>query len=424
VLRETAAHPRGDSRPPAQRYARSIRRVRDAHRLLPDGVSSPIRTFSAVSSPPLCVTAGSGARVEDLDGNSYVDYMLGLGPLILGHAHPAVVKAVQRQAELGTVFACPTEIEYQLAEMILQGVPFVDQLRFVCSGTEATMTAVRIARAFTGRRALVKCAGCYHGHSDALLAGGSAKSSAPSDPSVLVLDYNDPDGLRAAFTEHRGEIAAIIMEPVACNMGLVRPTREFVTTARELCDEHRALLIFDEVVTGFRFAYGSAAGLVGAQPDIVTFGKIIGGGTPIGAYAGPRSVMRLLDGVGGVFQGGTFAGNPLSMAAGVATLTELRKPSFYERLEQLGAHLEAAIEPLRSTGADAWSFERIGSVASLMPRDSAGKPDADRYSQMHARLMERGHLLPPAADETLFLCSAHTAEDLRRLACDAAAALA
>jgi glutamate-1-semialdehyde 2,1-aminomutase len=411
--------------PALDRYARSIGVVEDARRLLPEGVSSPIRTFSEVCAPPVCVTHGCGARVYDLDGNEYADFMLGLGPLILGHAHPAVTRAMGHQIELGTIFACPTEIEYQLAELILESLPFADQLRFVCSGTEATMTAVRLARTFTGRQRLVKFAGCYHGHSDALLAGGSAKTSARSDPSTLILSYNDPGGLRAAFAEHRREIAAIIMEPVACNMGLVVPTREFVLAAREMCDEHDALLIFDEVVTGFRFNYGSAAALVGAQPDIVTFGKIIGGGTPIGAYAGPRHVMRLLDGVGGVFQGGTFAGNPLSMAAGVAALGELRLPMFYERLESLGACLEVELDAqMRMAGVETYSLERVGSVASLVPLGTDGESDAERYSSLHARLMECGHLLPPSIDEPLFLSCAHTPEDVRRLARDAAVALA
>jgi glutamate-1-semialdehyde 2,1-aminomutase len=380
--------------------------------LLPDGVSSPIRTFSEVASPALVIDRGRGGRVWDVDGNEYVDFMLGLGPVILGHAHPATVRALQVQSEAGTVFACSTESEYLLAGMILEALPFADQLRFVCSGTEATMTAVRLARAFTGRRTLVKFRGAYHGHADALLAGGSAKTEAGRDDSVLVCAYNDDQEFREVMALLGAEVAAVIVEPFACNMGLVTPTIEFMAALRESCDACGALLIFDEVVTGFRLGYGSASQQVGVTPDLITLGKIIGGGTPIGAYAGRREIMRLLDGAAGIFQGGTFAGNPLSMAAGIATLRVLRDGHVYDHLEHLGMLLEAAMQSSwPASEPEASDFTRMGSIASFMAPDE-GAPDGVLYRTLHRVLLQRGFLLPPSVDEPIFLCDAHTDEDI------------
>jgi glutamate-1-semialdehyde 2,1-aminomutase len=341
-----------------------------------------------------------------------VDFMLGLGPVILGHSHPATVSALQAQSEAGTVFACSTQIEYLLAEAILETLPFADQLRFVCSGTEATMTTVRLARAFTGRRALVKFGGAYHGHADALLAGGSAKTDAGRADSVLICAYNDDQELREVMTLRGTEVAAIIVEPFACNMGLVAPTREFMAALRESCDAYGALLICDEVVTAFRLRYGSASQLVGVTPDLITMGKIIGGGAPIGAYAGRREIMRLLDGADGIFQGGTFAGNPLSMAAGIATLHGLRNGGVYEHLEHLGMLLEGAMR--RNWPADGSvgnNFTRVGSIASFMRSDD-GSLDSALYHGLHRVLLQRGFLLPPSVDEPMFLCDAHTDEDV------------
>jgi glutamate-1-semialdehyde 2,1-aminomutase len=383
---------------------------------LPDGVSSPIRTFGEVSSPALIIKKGRGGIIWDVDGNEYVDFMLGLGPMILGHAHDTVVTAIREQTEAGTVFACSTELEYELAQMIVEALRF-DQLRFVCSGTEATMTAVRLARAFTGRRRLVKFHGSYHGHADALLAGGSAKTMADPDDAVLVCTYNDADEIRNVFTKYGSELAAVIVEPYACNMGLVVPASDFMAALRDGCDACGALLIFDEVVTGFRLRYGSAGDLLGITPDLITIGKIIGGGSSIGAYAGRRDVMRLLDGVGGIFQGGTFAGNPLSMAAGVATLRELRDGDVYAQLESLGKRLEAAFQMhLSSDMQESYRLMRVGSIASVVPVVKAGVLDNSVYWALHRDLLTRGFLLPPSVDEPIFLCSAHSGDDVTRLA--------
>jgi glutamate-1-semialdehyde 2,1-aminomutase len=399
------------------RWSQSESVVARGRSLLPDGVSSPVRTFSEVASPPLVIARGQGGRLWDVDGNEYVDFMLGLGPIILGHAHSVIASAVEHQSKAGTVFACSSEIEYELAEMILEALPFVDQLRFVCSGTEAAMTAVRLARTFTGRRTLVKFAGAYHGHSDAVLAGGSAKTpDSASDDSVVVCEYNNVDEIKEVMALRGREVAAIIVEPFACNMGLVLPTTEFMKALRDSCDACDALLIFDEVVTGFRVRFGSAQGLLDVTPDLITMGKVIGGGAPIGAYAGRREIMRLLDGIGGVFQGGTFAGNPLSMAAGAATLRVLRDGNVYERLEHLGTKLEVALQGRWPAGRQIVSnFTRVGSIASLMPTTS-GALDSALYSKLHLELLRRGFLLPPSVDEALFLCDAHTDEDVLTLA--------
>jgi len=423
-----------------ERFAGSAAGFEAGQRFLPAGVSSPIRTFDEVRTPPVVIDSADGCRMRDVDGNEYVDFMSALGPLILGHSPPAITEAIVRQARRGTVYATPTELEYQLAEQVLASTPCLDQLRFVCSGTEAVMTAVRLARAATDRELIVKFRGCYHGHADTLLASagpsvGRRSRGLPAglEASVLVLDYNDAAGVRAAFDARPEEIAAVVVEPYACNMGLVLPEPGFLEELRAACDRSGALLIFDEVVTGFRFCYGSIANLLGVQPDLVTFGKIIGGGTPIGAYAGRREHMSLLEDAGGVFQGGTFAGNPLSMAAGLAMLAELREPGFYDRLDGLGQSLEDALVAGLAGDGLGYGLVRAGSAASLVLiegappvrcHSDAARQDAELYGRLHLELMCAGFLLPPSIDEVFFLSAAHTADDVTRLATAVVEALA
>jgi glutamate-1-semialdehyde 2,1-aminomutase len=420
----------------SERFDRSIKEFEAGKRYLPAGVSSPIRTFHEVESPPLVFSTAQGARMHDIDGNVYLDFMCALGPLILGHGAPAVKEAMIRQLDHGTVYGTPTEIEYQLAEQIIESTPCLEQMRFVCSGTEAVMTAVRLARAATGREKLVKFRGSYHGHADALMGKchphlntSAALRHAGFDPGVeritLLIEYNDVDAVRQVFQEHGTEIAAIVIEPYACNMGLVLPEPGFLEELRSCCDRAGALLIFDEVVTGFRFCYGSVANQLGIEPDIVTFGKIIGGGTPIGGYAARREHMKLLEGADGVFQGGTFAGNPLSMAAGAATLAELRAPGFYDGLEELGCTLEAEAQAGFAREAipynvvrkgSAGSFVLIEGVTRLRGQADAHKQDARLYSRFHLEMLIKGFLLPPSVEEPFFVSNAHTTEDVTMFA--------
>lgn len=416
----------------SERFDRSIRIFEAGKRYLPAGVSSPIRTFHEVESPPLVFSTAQGARMRDIDGNEYLDFMCALGPLILGHGAPAVKEAMIRQLDQGTVYATPTEIEYKLAEQIIESTSFLEQIRFVCSGTEAVMTAVRLARAATGREKFVKFRGSYHGHADALMGkrqphlNTSAElRRAGFDPGVerttLLVDYNDIDAVREVFQESGTEIAAIVVEPYACNMGLVLPDSGFLEGLRDCCDRFGALLIFDEVVTGFRFCYGSVANQIGVEPDIVTFGKIIGGGTPIGAYAARRELMKLLEGASGVFQGGTFAGNPLSMAAGTATLSVIGKPGFYEGLEELGRTIEAEVRAGFARNNIPYGLIRQGSSGSfvliegatrLRGQADADKQDTDLYGKFHLEMLVKGFLLPPSVEEPFFVSNAHTAEDV------------
>lgn len=426
------------------RFERSRRLFEAGTRYLPRGVSSPIRTFQEVESCPIVVAAAQGARMRDVDGNEYVDLVCALGPLILGHGASAVTEAIVRQLDAGTVYATPAAVEYQLAERIIDSTSCLEQIRFVCSGTEAVMTAVRLARAATGREQIVKFRGSYHGHADALMGkkraldgDAGALRRAGVDPhveaSTILLDYNDVDGVKEAFHAAGAEIATVVVEPYACNMGLVLPQPGFLEALRSCCDQAGALLIFDEVVTGFRFCYGSVSNILGVEPDLITFGKIIGGGTPIGAYAGKRRHMRLLEGAQGVFQGGTFAGNPLSMAAGVATLEQLLAPGFYERLEELGGLVEREVTAGFASRGIPYGLVRKGSVGSFVlipggppPRDHADaqRQDAALFGRFHLEMMLKGFLLAPAVDEPFFLSSAHTEDNARAFAAAAVEVLA
>jgi len=397
-----------------------------AARLIPGGVNSPARAFGGVGGQPIFIARGEGPYLHDLDGNRYLDYVGSWGPLILGHCHPRVVKAVEIALQQGASFGAPTERESELAELIVAAVPSVEMVRMVSSGTEASMSAIRLARGFTGRDLIVKFAGCYHGHVDSLLvqAGSSATTlGVPNSPGVpkgctadtLALRFNDPAGLNDAFKAHAGKIAGVILEPVVGNMGLVEPKPEFLTELRLLTNQHGALLIYDEVMTGFRLAYGGAQELYQQRPDLTVFGKIVGGGLPVGAYGGRRDVMQKIMPAGPVFQAGTLSGNPLAMAAGIATLQELKDNPPYARLENLGQTLAAGLADAATAAGLPHRLQRVGSMWTLFftphpvtDYDSAKQADTARFAKFFWAMMDRGIYLPCSQFEAAFLSATHT----------------
>ena len=410
-----------------------------AKKVLVGGVNSPVRAFAAVGGEPVVVARAKGADITDVDGNTYVDYVASYGPAILGHAPDHVVAAVNEAVRAGSSFGAPTEAETQLAETIVDAVASVEQVRFVSSGTEAVMSAIRLARAATGRSKIVKCAGGYHGHCDALLvAAGSGATTlgAPSSPGVpagavadtLLAPYNDAGAMADLLDQHVGAVAAVIVEPVAGNMGVVPPADGYLHALREMCSRDGALLIFDEVMTGFRLAYGGAQQLYGVQPDMTTLGKIIGGGMPVGALAGPADVMRKLSPVGDVYQAGTLSGNPAAMAAGLATLEALRQVGFYDQLEAKSASLAAGLQQAAAAAgvADSVSFNRVGSMlcAFFTPGPvtdyaSATASNTQAYAAYFHAMLNEGVYLAPSQFEAMFVSAAHDEGRLART-CDAA----
>ncbi len=401
-----------------------------AQQLMPGGVNSPARAFGAVGGTPIFIDRADGAYLFDLDGNQYLDYIGSWGPMILGHRHPKVIHALENALQQGTSFGAPTAAESELAERIIDAVPSVEKVRLVNSGTEATMSAVRLARGFTERDVLVKFAGNYHGHVDSLLvSAGSAAATlgVPSSPGVtqgttqdtIVLEYNDVDALTATFAERGSEIAGVIFEPVVGNMGVVRPSAEFCTALQQLTREHDALLICDEVMSGFRVALGGAQQLFGLNPDLTTMGKIVGGGLPVGAYGGRAEVMDRVLPAGPVFQAGTLSGNPLATAAGSATLKLLKEDPPYERLEALGAELERGLRQAAEAAGLPHSLARVGSMITIFFHETevpdwqtAAQCDTKRYAQFFWGMMDRGCYLPCSQYEAWFVSAAHTEENI------------
>ena len=382
-----------------------------AARLFPGGVSSPVRAFGSVGGTPRVIERGLGARVWDVDGSELLDYVGSWGPMILGHADPEVVAAVQEAAARGTSYGAPNAGEVELAELIVGAMPHLERLRFVSSGTEAAMTAIRLARAATGRDAIVKMAGGYHGHADALLVQpGSGATGMPASAGVtagaardtLVAPYNDLEAVEALLAAH--DVAAVIVEPMAANMGVVPPAAGYLDGLRDATDRHGALLIFDEVITGFRIARGGAAERYGVTPDLTVLGKIIGGGLPVGAYGGRSDLMRRIAPEGPVYQAGTLSGNPLAMAAGVATLRQLGD-DIYERLERAGARLERGLEAAAASAGASVRIGRVGSLLTAFVADGA-------FSQFFHAMLAARIMLPPSQHEAWFVSSAHTDADL------------
>jgi glutamate-1-semialdehyde 2,1-aminomutase len=401
-----------------------------AKELMPGGVNSAARAFGGVGGEPVVFERAEGAYLFDVDGNKYIDYIGSWGPMILGHQHPKVVAAVHAQVDRAFTFGAPTLAENEIAELICAAVPSIEMVRLVSSGTEATMSAIRLARGSTGREAIVKFAGNYHGHVDSLLiaAGSSAATlGVPNSPGVtagaakdtIVARYNDVEGLEIIFKQHGDRIAGVIFEPIVGNMGCVVPTSEFLRALRSLTQKHGALLICDEVMTGFRVGHGGAQALLGIQPDITTLGKIVGGGMPIGAVGGRRQIMQHILPAGKVFQAGTLSGNPVATACGIATLKELRDNPPYERLEALSARLEHGLGAAAKQAGVGHSITRVGSMLTLFfnPErptdwDSASKSDTACYARYFWGLMDRGVYMPCSQYEALFVSAAHSEEDI------------
>jgi glutamate-1-semialdehyde 2,1-aminomutase len=421
-------------------------RSRDAYerasRVIPGGVNSPARAFGAVGGQPVFMARGQGAYLYDLDGNEYLDYIGSWGPLILGHAHPNVVQAVEEALRQGSSFGAPTERETELAELVTDAMPSIEMVRMVSSGTEAAMSAIRLARGFTGRDLIIKFAGCYHGHVDSLLvqAGSSATTlGVPNSPGVprgctgdtLSLQFNDVDGLTEAFRAHGDKIAGVILEPIVGNMGLVPPQPEFLTELRRLTERHGALLIFDEVITGFRVAYGGAQQLLRQTPDLTVLGKIIGGGLPVGAYGGRADIMKKVSPSGPVFQAGTLSGNPLAMASGIATLKELRDHPPYDKLEKLTGILAKGLAQAAADLGLSHQVPRVGSMMTLFfnpapvtEYPTALKSDTQRFARFFWAMLDRGVYLPCSQFEVAFVSAVHTEAHVRQTIEAAQASLA
>ena len=412
-------------------YQRSSALFAAAKQYIPGGVNSPVRAFKAVGGDPIFVKEAKGAYLYDEDGNKLIDYIASWGPLILGHAYAPVIDAIVEKAQKGTSFGMPTEIETQLAKLAITMVPNIDKIRFVNSGTEACMSAVRLARGYTGRDKIIKFAGCYHGHSDSFLiqaGSGAVTFGSPNSPGVtqgtakdtLLADYNDLEGVRALAKANKGEIAAIIIEPVAGNMGCIVPTDEFMKGLRELCTQEDILLIFDEVMTGFRLGKGGAQEALGIKADIVTFGKVIGGGLPVGAFAAKADIMNHLAPDGPVYQAGTLSGNPLAMSAGLAMLTELNNnPQIFESLAKKTEYLHNGLDEVLSQKGIAHQINRFGSMISIHFTDqpvidfaTSAKGNNDTFKKYFHGMLEQGVYLPPSAFESYFLNDALSYEDL------------
>jgi glutamate-1-semialdehyde 2,1-aminomutase len=402
----------------------------EAQNYIPGGVNSPVRACKSVGSDPLFIARAEGCMIYDADGNAFIDYIGSWGPMILGHRHPEVIQAIQKVLERGTSYGAPTDLEVELARLVVDAVPSVEMVRMVNSGTEATMSAVRLARGVTGREVIIKFDGCYHGHADSLLVeagSGVATLGIPGSPGVpgafaartLSLPYNNIEMVRQALQEKGEEIAAVIVEPVVGNMGLVPPVDGFLETLREETRKAGSLLIFDEVMTGFRVAYGGAQTLYGITPDISCFGKIIGGGMPVGAYGGRREIMAHIAPQGPVYQAGTLSGNPVAMAAGIATLKQLQLPGFYEALDAASERLVDGLKRAAEAGGQRVTASRVGSMVGLFFSDrpvrnfsDAKTSDLNKFTAYYKGMLERGVYLAPSQFEALFVSAAHTNDNI------------
>ncbi|MEI7450897.1 MAG: glutamate-1-semialdehyde 2,1-aminomutase [Desulfomonile sp.] len=403
---------------------------REAVEIIPGGVNSPVRAFKSVGLPPRFITSGSGCRIYDEDGNVFIDYVGSWGPLILGHAHPEVVESLKATLKKGTSFGAPTRGEVELARIITEMVPSIEMVRLVNSGTEATMSAIRLARGYTGRDRIIKFSGCYHGHSDSLLAragSGAATFAVPDSMGVpgsvveqtLVFHYNDLEAVRTQIQENPNRLAAIIVEPVAGNMGVVPPKAGFLQGLRDLCSRDGALLIFDEVMTGFRVAPGGAQELYNVKPDLTCLGKIIGGGLPASAFGGPKHIMEYLAPVGGVYQAGTLSGNPLAVAAGLTTLRILQRDNPYNDLESRTARLANGINEVFINNGVPHTINRVGSMLSVFFHpgpvncyEQALLADRESFRRFFGRMLDQGVYFAPSPFEAWFVCTAHSHEDI------------
>ena len=413
-------------------FTKSIDAFKKAQQVIPGGVNSPVRAFKSVNLNPVFIQKGKGSILTDIDGNQYIDFLASWGPLIFGHAHDTILAAISEAAQKGTSYGAPTEYETKMAELIIEMVPSIEKVRMVSSGTEATMSAIRLARGFTGREAILKFAGNYHGHGDSFLiqaGSGAITLGLPNSPGVtmgtardtVIAEYNNLESVRAIFQEKGDEIAAIIVEPVSGNMGCVPPTEGFLQGLREITNEYGSLLIFDEVITGFRLAKGGAQEYYGITPDLTTLGKIIGGGLPVGAYGGRKEIMDMLAPIGPVYQAGTLSGNPLAMSAGIAMLTMMKDTAdFYPELERKAAILEAGIRRnLAETGVKG-VINRVGSMMTLFftnesqvtSLDEAMKSDTEKYAAFFKMTLESGIYIAPSQFECMFVSYVHTDKEI------------
>jgi len=417
---------------------KSIELFETAKKYIPGGVNSPVRAFKSVGGNPIFIQHGSGSKFWDVNGNEYIDYIGSWGPHLFGHNPPFIINALKKAIDAGVSFGAPTELEVRMAILITELVPSVELVRMVNSGTEATMSAVRVARGFTKKNKIIKFEGCYHGHADYFLikaGSGALTFGVPTSPGVtdgnaadtLVADFNNIDSVKKLVQSNKNEIAAIIIEPIAGNIGVVRSTDAFIQELRVICDEKKIVLIFDEVMTGFRVAKGGAQEILGVTPDLSTFGKIIGGGLPVGAYGGKREIMEMVSPLGPVYQAGTLSGNPLAMSAGYAALSFIKEnPNLYSELEESSSYLEGGIrKAFESTGKN-YCINRVGSMLtfffteeSVIDYTTAVKSDTNLFSRFFSEMLNRGIYLAPSQFEAVFISTAHTTEDLDKT-CDAA----
>lgn len=412
--------------------SRSAKLFTEAQQLIPGGVNSPVRAFRSVGGQPRFIARAKGSRLYDVDKNAYIDYVLSWGPMILGHAHPAVIASIKKAAAQGTSYGAPTELEVSLAKEIRSAFPSMEKIRLVSSGTEAAMSAIRVARGFTKRNGVMKFEGCYHGHSDYLLAkagSGLATLGIPDSPGVpedfvkhtLTAPYNDIRSVQQLIKTHRDQLACVVLEPIAGNMGVVPPAPEFLTALRQLTADHNILLIFDEVISGFRVSYGGAQKLYGITPDLTVLGKIIGGGLPVGAYGGRKDIMDLIAPVGPVYQAGTLSGNPLAVSAGLATLKQLRMKGVYKNLEERSAILAKGIGEAAKKAGIPITQTRVGSMLTtffapgpVVDWNTAKQSDTKRYGQFFHHMLEQGVYLAPSQFEAAFLSTAHSTQDIEK----------